>query len=190
MPQASPSALPPARSSVMMWVTYEMTKHNGHSARRCATCEPAQEAHLPGHQSVPAPTNSRYPPPTPQPSSPPLYPSKPSLLAEPLHGFVSLTTPLRRHKRGALPSFCIIVQMSSTELNPGGGQFMNFARNAINNLQPLCGRPYSQVCIYSSLWPQPKFPKWPFQGLGLKKNTQKKTVSSVSRIPLVSFRWL
>ena len=50
MPQASPSALPPACSSVVMWVTCEMTKHNGHSARCRATCEPAEEAHLPGHK--------------------------------------------------------------------------------------------------------------------------------------------
>lgn len=50
MLQASPSALLPARSSVVMWVTCEMTKHNGHSPRFGVTSDPAEEAHLPGHK--------------------------------------------------------------------------------------------------------------------------------------------
>lgn len=150
MPQASPSALPPACSSVMMWVTYEMTKHNGHSARCCATCEPAEEAHLPGHQSVVAPTNSEY-------LEPP---------ANPLHVFAPLITAREKYKGVRLSSSALLCKWAeqNRRLKPNHGllQFMIFCSKAINNSEPLCGRLYSQVCIYSSLWLQRKFRKWPF----------------------------
>lgn len=127
----------------------------------------------------------------PQPSAPLPLRAQPSLLAEPLHGFVSLlTTNDARHTQKEVrrpPSLCIIVQMSSAQPESKRRAIYEFPpQNAINNSQPLCGWPYSQVCIYSSLWPRRKISKMAISGvLGLKK---KQTASSVSRIPLVSFR--
>lgn len=129
------------------------------------------------------------PNPTPCVPPQPLYPSSRASWRSPCTGLFLSRRRSARTKEVRRRPYALLCKWAAWSWIQAAGNLWIFRRNAINNSQPLCGRPYSQVCIYSSLWPQRKFPKWPFQGLGLKKK-KKKTASSVSRIPLVSFRWL
>lgn len=94
-----------------------MTKHNGHSARRCATCEPAEEAHLPGHQSVPAPTNSQY-----------FFPPEPPGEAPARVCFFNDAAPETQRRRVAvLPHYCANERRRAETQAAAIRQFMNFA---------------------------------------------------------------
>lgn len=196
MPQASASALPPARfecndvshlwNDKAQWPLCTplrdlWTRSRGPSPR-APKCSSADKLPIPPHPHSGTPSRP------PQP----LWTEPPGGVPARVCFFSHAARRTQKRRVAVLAHYCANEQRGGeSERRPSGNLWIF----AINISPPLCGRrPYSQVCIYSSLWPQCKFSEMAISGvLGVKiggKKREKKMASGVSRIPLVSFRWL